>query len=766
MPKAPNVIVSAYPQANFKVAEDSFARSRWARISKRARLPATIAGLLLTVQSQAFLPTPESVVTTGALADETQPLATKAKVIDVNPALTAASKVTNQGTNQGIKQVAKQVTNEAPNNSNATAASSKASTSAVANNAEQLLMTWRQQVQADNLAQHTTWRRLLYFIDDNKSIFTKNTNNSVIDNPKFFLSATGQQDSAAELDATLVALAQEFTRARSTANTSSNAHIAANDSVLCRFPARVKWLTDSLNFHDAQLQIDCPKLDAWMTELAPAQLSVMFAEEYLDNPISGFGHTLMRIDSAASAADFNQIHHAYALNDTVDGDSSDNFILYAIKSATGRYNNLIEIDPYPKKLAEYLKTDERDSWTYELNLTPDEVQQIMLHVWETKDLALPYYFATDNCASEILRLIDVVRPDEHLLSQLPYAVIPSDVVNLLQKNQLLASSRFTPSDSSVRQAQLNQAKQQAKLTSKDQLGYHQLSNSEIEAIKSVDSNPASSMATDGQTLLPLAIAASDNNPLDRHSLQRGHIGIGNRGDNSYIDVGLRAGFHDTLDRPTGFHQFFDLEGLEATLRFYDNHNDKGEQPRKVELQNFTLIRGRSFNPVNTAQKGKTWGASVEATRVNDGSRRDGTDHLVASTTLEYGKSWAFGTPATESSGLISAEMPPQLCYALATGAVQGGRGISKGYRVGAGVNAGCVYQINNQLRAQAELQLPYWYHGSSDEDAQGSYWQPITTLGLQYDIDKKQALRINASYDWQDRVDANDDIKLAYMRYF
>ena len=38
--------------------------------------------------------------------------------------------------------------------------------------------------------------------------------------------------------------------------------------------------------------------------------------------------------------------------------------------------------------------------------------------------------------------------------------------------------------------------------------------------------------------------------------------------------------------------------------------------------------------------------------------------------------------------------------------------------------------------------------------------------GLQYDIDKKQALRINASYDWQDRVDANDDIKLAYMRYF
>ena len=45
-------------------------------------------------------------------------------------------------------------------------------------------------------------------------------------------------------------------------------------------------------------------------------------------------------------------------------------------------------------------------------------------------------------------------------------------------------------------------------------------------------------------------------------------------------------------------------------------------------------------------------------------------------------------------------------------------------------------------------------------------WQPISTLGLQYDIDKKQALRINANYEWQDRVDANEDVQLSYRRYF
>ena len=697
-----------------------------------ARLPLAIAALLLSAQAQAFLPTPESVVTTGALSDKAQPKA------ELNPTMTAASAIT-------------------PNSQAMDQTSSKILTA----NAEQLLNIWRKQAQADNLAQHTTWRRLLYFIDDKKGLLAKDTNKSLIDSKAFYLTANGQQDSAAELDATLIALAQELTTP-----TINNNRVAADDSVLCRFPARVQWLTNHLNIDDTNLQIDCPKLNAWMTELAPQQLSVMFAAEYLDNPISAFGHTLLRIDSPASSKDFTQIHHAYALNYTVDGDAADNFVLYAIKAASGGYDSRIEIDPYPKKLAEYLKDDERDTWTYQLALTPSEVQQIMLHVWETKDLKIPYYFATDNCASEILRLIDVVRPNQHLLSKLPYAVIPSDVINLLEKEELLASSRYTPADSSVRQAQLNQANQAVELASK-QLGYQTIDKYKIKTIKSADLNASSSMSADGKILSPLTIAPSDNNPLDRHSLQRAHIGIGNSGDNSYIDFGLRAGFHDTLDRTAGFDQFFDLEGLAATLRFYDTDSDKDNQPKSVELQNFTLLRGRSYNPVNSAEKGQTWGATIEATRINDGSQQGGTGHLVASTTFEYGKSWAFGMPRTDASGLMTGEMPPQLCYTLATGALQGGRGINKGYRAGVGVNAGCIYQINNRMRAQAELQLPYWYHGSSDQaDVQGSYWQPIATLGLQYDIDKKQALRINASYEWQDRVDANDDLSLAYMRYF
>ena len=724
-------------------------------IGRRARLPLTIAGLLLTAQAQAFLPTPASLVTTGELALDTADNNSASKSQSTEPTLMAYTEPNNTIKPSIVSNTA--VTSRTSNNQSANNTNSDNGA-----NTQQLLASWRAQAKTKNLAQHITWRRLLYFFDDQKNLIGKKKDSSIVDDAAFFLSKNGQHDSAAELDALLVALADEMatTPDNSTANNKLSNRVNKNsgqNSVLCRFPARVQWLTDTLNIDKSGLQVDCPELNDWMQKLAPEQLSIMFAQEYLDNPISAFAHTLLRIDSKASVADPSQIHHAVALNYTVGGDATDSFLVYAIKSMTGGYDNLIEIDPYPEKLAKYLQEDERDAWTYQLDLTPAEVQQIMLHVWETKDLKLPYYFTTDNCASEILRLIDVVRPQQHLLSRLPYAVIPSDVVQLLNSEGLLASTNYTPADSTLRQAQLNKVKEQ-----REQLGYHNSAKQTLNEIKSAQLNPTSSIAADGKTLLPRRIAVADNNPIDRHPLQLGFIGLGQRGDNNYIDLGLRAGYHDTLDRPSGFPQFFDLEGAAATLRLYDTDNDKANQPSSVVLQNVTLVRGRSFNPVNSAKKGKTWGASIEATRVNDGSQQDGSDHLVGSLGYETGWSWAFGTPSAGTG-----EMPPQLCYTLLAGTAQAGRGINKGYRVGAGVNAGCRYQINNQLRAQAELQLPYWYHGSSDEsNARGHYWQPISTLGLQYDIDKKQALRINANYEWQDRIDAKEDIQLSYRRYF
>lgn len=113
-------------------------------MSQRARLPLAIAGLLLSAQTQAFLPTPASLVTTGALAPTPQAAA---------------------------------IANNTPNN---------AAQGLEKSNTEQLLAKWREQAATQNLAQDTTWRRLLYFFDDQKNLIGKKKDTSMVDEADFF----------------------------------------------------------------------------------------------------------------------------------------------------------------------------------------------------------------------------------------------------------------------------------------------------------------------------------------------------------------------------------------------------------------------------------------------------------------------------------------------------------------------------------------------------------------------------------------------------
>lgn len=609
----------------------------------------------------------------------------------------------------------------------------------------------RQQALQKKLAEHPTWRRLLYYTEQTNS---RSKGTSQVDNPEFFISPEGKTNAQAELEALLELMLAPTSSLSATDKRSRH-------TTLCRFPARRYWLQSQLEIPNKVLdEVHCPEFDAWMDKLDAQRLSVVFAGEYLDNPLSAFAHTLMLIDSTKSLADPANIDAAHALNDTVAGSPDDSFVVYAGKSIIGAYPNDITIDPYPQKLAHYLKKDNRDVWSYPLALTQAEVQQIMRHVWETKDLGLPYYFTTDNCASEILRYIDIVRPESSLLSQLPYVVVPSDVVRLLTKEGLITEQSYLPADNTLKQAKRNAA-----------------AVTESAVVSTARALPDSAISEDNK-LLPTAITPASNNPNDAHPINRVKVGIGQRSgeidgknnNDAYLSFGLRAGFNDLLDRPAGYPQNFDFEGLSANLRVYanDGNNDHPYQDR-IQLQDFTLIRGRSFNPINSAKSGKTWGANLGATRVNDGSEANAGDHLVANAAYEHGISMAFGTP-TAGSG----ELPPQLCYALGMGATQVGKGINNGWRVGIGANLGCRYQLNPKLRAHAELQLPYWYHGdinkisdkSVDSNASGHYWQPIATFGVQYDIDRAQAVRLQGSHDFQHRVRDQDDVQLAYVKYF
>lgn len=635
----------------------------------------------------------------------------------------------------------------------------------------------------NQLATHITWRRLLHYADDAK---TSRVRPDTAQASAFFVSPTGHQDPQAELTAMLTALL------------SADDATLGKQSVQCRFPARTQWLADRLSLKAGTdyPQAHCPDYDAWMQTHRPTALAVIFAQEYPDSMTSAFAHTLLRIDTTASPQQ-HHYQHSYALNYTVNGNENDNMVSYAYQSFTGGYPSMVTIEPYPQKIAGYLKQDQRDIWSYRLRLSDDERQQFIRHIWETKDLGLPYYFMTDNCASEILRVLDVVKPNQQLFRQVRRLAIPSEIVRLLDQADLLDKGEYLPSDAS-----LQQAKRNAKPSG--------------QPPKQTDNGtPDTDMALEQNLTAKLW---ADNDPSTGHGTQRVGVHVGRVGARAYSELTARIAMQDLLDAERGYRQFLDLQTGLVKVRVYERADDASElttgldnvqsdvqgnvpsevnrNEQRLELNELTLIKTRSYHPINTARAGNgnmaTWGGVLQAKQVNDASLdrhliRSGQAntladrHLVANVTAEKGVAIAFGqpnqvsnTPNTQATG----QLPSHLCYGLLTGAGQVGKGLANGYRVGAGVTLGCRLSLTKRLRATAELQSPYWYQGDSKTVAgqriQGSYWQPIAEIGVQYDVTQgashhkhhSHAIRLTASHELNDRVANPTEVQLGWQWYF
>ncbi len=588
-----------------------------------------------------------------------------------------------------------------------------------------------QQAKQQNLANHNSWQRLLYYSDKKQT--------SKVSNANFFISKQGQKNPTKELEAMITALLSPADANK------------GDQSMQCRFPARTHWLKQQLQL--SLPKANCSNYQSWYKKYHPKQLSVVFAQEYPDLLPSAFAHTLLKIDTVNNKQ--------YALNYTVDGKKSDSKLKYAKNAFTGGYGGDMSILPYQKSLNNYLSNHQRDVWIYSLKLTQAEREQLLRHVWEVKDLQLPYYFLTDNCASEILRLLDVIKPQQDLYAQVGKVAIPGDIMRVLESQKLLESGQFFPADKTKQQAQLNLKSFKSASNSSDHT-----SNSQID-------------------FAPKLQAFADDNPLTGNHSHRASIGIGRVGDYDYQQLEWRLSYHDLLDNPSGYRQNLDMDGLRVKVRYHNNkkQNQASNEVDNLQLQQLILMRGRSYHPINTARKGKSWGMELSATQVNDasidynnidynsaydskGNQQKNINplsqqHLVGNFRFEQGISYAFGKAKNRY------DLPPQLCYALASGSAQVGKGIYKGFRMGVGANLGCAYQLADKLRVTGELELPYWYHGTGDtSNHKQGYWQPIANIGVQYDVAKNHGIRLTATHEFSKRIAEDTDVQLAWQWYF
>ena len=91
------------------------------------------------------------------------------------------------------------------------------------------------------------------------------------------------------------------------------------------------------------------------------------------------------------------------------------------------------------KDSEYRDGEFRDLINIDLNFTEDEVQNLVLHMYEIKDTDENYFFMTRNCSSEILKLVDMAKYDTKLSS----VTLPIDIVYILKNNNLTKDTTKT-----------------------------------------------------------------------------------------------------------------------------------------------------------------------------------------------------------------------------------------------------------------------------------------------------------------------------------
>ena len=514
---------------------------------------------------------------------------------------------------------------------------------------------------------------------------------SLVDDPRFFLSPSGKTDPSAELSATLDGLFD---------NTSSPAPF-------CRFPARYAWLAGKLGIDPTRIPrpAPCPEVDNILRTIDGQSAELVFASGYVNSPASMFGHTFLRIDSRVKSPLLS-----FAVNYAARTDPSDGGLVFTAKGLFGGYQGFYSVQPYYDKVREYSNIDQRDLWEYPLNLTPDEVRRLLLHLVEMKDIATDYFFFDENCSYELLFLVDAARPEARLTETMDrYWVIPMDTVRAVIGAGLVDNVVWRPSRAlQIRHVRSQLPEREAAL-----------------AVEIVDGTaPAGSVlsepvpdATKARTLELAALLAQyriakkgmehkdfqerfhailsartrlgpvedaakplpvPDPPEDGHRSARARIGGGWRGSDGFLETGIRPAYHDYTDPPEGYTRGSLIEFVSGTVRWYPEDD-------RVRLSQLDLIRIQSIDPYDPIFRKKSWKIRMGfETRDFTGER----DALVSFAGAGIGG-------ATQLRG-------GAVAYLLAEAEGDFSRRYQSGYRIGGGGSVGITAEPVRGWRLQVE----------------------------------------------------------------
>jgi hypothetical protein len=250
------------------------------------------------------------------------------------------------------------------------------------------------------------WSALLHY---KSRTFGRDGVLSDVHTDQFFLSETGKTNPASELKATIHAIFA----LQDMENPDSHAQ--------CLFVARFNWLKSRLEWpNDSFPVVSCPGYKKWSHDGQVESISFIFASGYLDNPASYFGHPLLRFNRAEGSRGNNLLDTSINYGAITQG--TDNVLIYAAKGLFGGYEAGFTRFQFYYHNHNYGENELRDLWEYQLDLTEEQVNQIVSHTWELKGNKFPYFFLHDNCAYRMSELLEMVVEKPLLPSNVPYSI--------------------------------------------------------------------------------------------------------------------------------------------------------------------------------------------------------------------------------------------------------------------------------------------------------------------------------------------------------
>lgn len=599
-----------------------------------------------------------------------------------------------------------------------------------------------QQAQSNKLAQDITWQRLMYA--DAKQ-------HSEVSYSGYFYHEQGAQNLELELASNIQALFQTA---------------EPDQSIRCRFPARSQFLIESLKIpHAALPEVACPELNQWLTEIKPYKATLIYATDFMGNPSSMFGHTLLRLDPK-DQQQLNLVSYAVNYAATVEGEQNWS---YAWKGLTGQYPGEYSLMLYYRKVKEYGDFESRDLWEYELALSPEETRFLVQHIWEMKHVQFPYYFIQDNCAYRLLGLIDLVRPHANLQQQFKAVSIPLETIKALDDEQLIKDVVYRPA---LETQLLAQARQHGHKLAKVA---HQIAMSEprehgqiLESYSAENQAKILEMAYDDLYLHFLArkidpqvaqprlrqilvqrsqlalekqrlnVAVPKTNPVQAHDARHLSFKAGEVQGQTFVEIGHRQAYHDLIDPQGGLRTGTQLLFLDGALQYRQD---------RLKLKHLDLLTVNSYNPIHAFKTPLSWGFNFgwqQEALDSAGHFSRESQHGVANLNVQAGYSWANATRE-------------HLCYTQLQNHLQAGKALDQGWRVGAGPTIGCQNVWNEQLNSLIQVELPYW------EDSH--QWQLKLKTQFQYTWTPQYAIRGGWEYQRQNHQDW-EQWSLSLIRYF